>query len=228
MTLEEYKSDQQSLLARLSQGDSDRFRFVETYLKIKTYSDYELRLLIMMTEDQITEKLIEEHLHPSLPPDENDFYPEEPTNPGPPTNYPWKNEEDLVRVLSNAMETPSYPFEKVKLRYLTSPDKLDAFVDAESFMIQFEYFSRDGAWDSNLELKELITFLNLLITAGILKYSTEKDMNDYFSKRYKMDSIGGLLRPNKLKQHTKFDSYIVLIARLGLNVDDFLKRNPGS
>lgn len=216
MSLAEYQSDQRLLFERLSKTDSEGRRFVDTYLRVRKYSDDELLLLIQISEEQMTEKALDAHtkwleLGPGI------------SSGTPQINLAWEFESDLISILRRALTTPPYPFEKINPRYLTVPGKSKVFQEAETFMIQFRYFHKNGKWNENLELKDLITFFNLMLVAGILKYSTQKDMDAYFSNRYKMESIGDLLKPNKLKQYTKFEQFSLLITQLGLKIEDLRK-----
>jgi hypothetical protein len=223
MTLNECKSDIEYIMLRLEESSKHGEKFLTTYLRAKQFNDDHLLLMIAIADDVIAERQLQAHIdYFQKGPDPDEFI-LGPEGYEPRVKRPVKDLYQIIRLLSKNLTLPQYKFDKINPRYLASPDKEEEFVIAETFMLQHRYFLKNGSWNTDLELKDLITFLNMLRVAGILKYSTEKDMDTYFSERYKMGSIGGLLRLNKLISYKKFGEFKFLVEKLGYKIEDLEK-----
>ena len=219
MTLQQYESDISYLLGIFSRRHPGRIQFLNKYLKARNYTNEELHLLIFIAEDLSVEDAISKMEGQELLTSDEDGFLLNSSQTKPIKRLRSKRDPwELINLLVSNLKAPSYKFEPMSPRYLVAGQE-QRLIIAEGFMLQFEYFNKDGSWNENNNIGDLVTFLNLLKTAGIIKYTKEKEMDSFFSKRYKMEQIGSLMRPNKFNSHSDFGQYIILARQLGLKFE---------
>lgn len=217
MSIKDYQSDVKYLLDRFELGNDDRIVFLNTYLKVRGHTNDELLLLISLVEEEISQRALNRYLAWEMRvPEDYDINDQE-------NKVPQKNDYELATLLIDRLDKPLYPFKPINPRYLVQPEQYKLFEIAETYMIRRLYLNQDGSWNDNNNLKTLITFLNLLRKVGILEYSNQKDMDSYFAKRYKLDSLGDQMKLNKFKSCDKFEIFRLMLVDMGINLDHYQK-----
>lgn len=222
MTISDYQSDVKYLLERFQLGNEDRSIFLNNYLTIKKYTNEELLLLISLAEEQIQALQLEAFIaNRNRTENEINDSPEEDRNDRPDK---WRHHWEVVDSIAQRLEVPPNPFPPISPGYLEAPERVKIFEIAELNMVRHNYFNRNGSWNEFRHIQDLVTFLNLLVQAKVLKHTTEKDMDHYFSTRYKIESIGDRMKLNKFTTHKKFMPFKFILAGTGLKVEDYIQK----